>query len=135
MQPTLYSGDNLIVEKISYRFNEPKRFDIIVFPYQYAKKTYYIKRVIGLPGETVRIDEEGNIYINDEILEEHYGKEVILSPGLAKDTITLGGMNTLLWVIIEMTVQTVVIQKCGEYKAEGYYRKSIYQNMVIFQVW
>ncbi|MDD6202298.1 MAG: signal peptidase I [Lachnospiraceae bacterium] len=89
MQPTLYSGDNLIVDKISYRFQEPKRFDIIVFPYQYADKTYYIKRIIGLPGETVRIDEKGNIYINGEILEENYGKETIAFAGLAKETITL----------------------------------------------
>ena len=89
MQPTLYSGDNLIVDKISYRVQEPKRFDIIVFPYQYADKTYYIKRIIGLPGETVRIDEKGNIYINGEILEENYGKETIAFAGLAKETITL----------------------------------------------
>lgn len=89
MQPTLYSGDNLIVEKITYRFHDPKRFDIIVFPFQYAEKTYYIKRIIGLPGETVRIDGEGNIYINGEILQEGYGKEVIKSPGLAENTITL----------------------------------------------
>ena len=89
MEPTLTSGDNLIVEKITYRFGDPKRFDIIVFPYQYAKKTYYIKRIIGLPGETVFIDETGNIYINGEKLEEDYGKEVILSPGLASKPITL----------------------------------------------
>lgn len=89
MQPTLYSDDNLIVEKITYRFHDPKRFDIIVFPFQYADKTYYIKRIIGLPGETVRIDWEGNIYINDELLNEHYGKEVIQYPGLAENTITL----------------------------------------------
>ena len=89
MEPTLTSGDNLIVEKITYRFGDPKRFDIIVFPYQYAKKTYYIKRIIGLPGETVFIDESGNIYINGEKLEEDYGKEVILSPGLASKPITL----------------------------------------------
>ena len=61
MQPTLYSNDNLITEKLSYRFGDPKRFDVIVFPFQYAENTYYIKRIIGLPGETVQIDEEGNI--------------------------------------------------------------------------
>ena len=65
MEPTLSDNDNLFVDKISYRFHDPKRFDVIVFPYQYADKTYYIKRVIGLPGETVRIDEKGDVYIND----------------------------------------------------------------------
>ena len=62
MEPTLNNGDNLIVDKISYRFTDPQRFDIIVFPYQYEKNTYYIKRIIGLPGETVQIDQAGNIY-------------------------------------------------------------------------
>ena len=52
MEPTLSDGDNLIVDKISYRFEDPQRFDIIVFPFRYKEKTYYIKRIIGLPGET-----------------------------------------------------------------------------------
>ena len=90
MEPTLQSADNLIVEKITYRFRDPQRYDIIVVPYKYLKKTYYIKRIIGLPGETVYIDSEGNIYINDELLEESYGKETILNAGLASTPITLG---------------------------------------------
>lgn len=90
MEPTLHSEDNLIVEKVSYRFHQPERFDVIVFPFQYAERTYYIKRIIGLPGETVQIDEDGNIYINGEILKENYGKEVIKNPGLAAEPILLG---------------------------------------------
>ncbi|MEE1037946.1 MAG: signal peptidase I [Eubacterium sp.] len=89
METTLSDGDNLIVDKISYRFHEPERFDIIVFPFQYAKNTFYIKRIIGLPGERVRIDEEGNIYINDELLEESYGREVIAYAGRAAEEIQL----------------------------------------------
>jgi len=77
MEPTLSDGDNLIVDKISYRFNEPERFDIIVFPFQHKQDTYYIKRIIGLPGETVEINEEGVIYINGEVLVESYGREII----------------------------------------------------------
>ncbi len=90
MEPMLSDGDNLIVDKISYRFSEPERFDIIVFPFRYAENTYYIKRIIGMPGETVYIDEEGNIYINDELLEEAYGREVIVDPGRAYEPVTLG---------------------------------------------
>ncbi len=90
MVPTLNDGDNLIVDKISYRFSEPERFDIIVFPFRYAEKTYYIKRIIGLPGETVFIDEDGNIFINDVLLKESYGYEVITDPGRAYEPITLG---------------------------------------------
>ena len=90
MYTTLSDGDNLIVDKISYRFTDPKRFDIIVFPFQYEKNTYYIKRIIGLPGETVRIDKDGKIYINDKVLQETYGREVIRDPGRAINPITLG---------------------------------------------
>lgn len=89
MEPKLSSEDNLIVDKISYRFHDPERFDIVVFPFRYEENTFYIKRVIGLPGETVRIDEKGNILINGEILEESYGKEVIQSPGRAYEDIVL----------------------------------------------
>ena len=90
MEPTLNHGDQLIMDKLTYHFSEPERFDIIVFPFQYEENTYYVKRIIGLPGETVQIDLEGNIYINGEILEEDYGLEPILFPGLAAEPITLG---------------------------------------------
>lgn len=92
MEPTLYDGDNLIVDKISYRFRDPERFDIIVFPFKYKPKTFYIKRIIGLPGETVQIDEQGNIYINGELLTEGYGREVIKPEhiGRAWEPIVLG---------------------------------------------
>lgn len=90
MYPTLHDGDNLIVDKISYRFNDPERFDVIIFPYPQNEKVFYIKRVIGLPGETIQIDYDGNIYIDDEILEEDYGYEVMVNPGIAAEPITLG---------------------------------------------
>lgn len=89
MEPTLSDEDQLVLDKLSYRFTEPKRFDIIVFPYLYKEKTHYIKRIIGLPGETVFIDPEGNIYINDELLHESYGLEVIRNAGRANVPITL----------------------------------------------
>ena len=88
MQPTLSDGDNLIVDKLSFRFHDPDRFDIIVFPQEDGR--YFIKRIIGLSGENVRIDEDGFIYINGEKLQESYGKEVMRDPGLAKDGIQLG---------------------------------------------
>ena len=90
METTLSDVDNLLVDKITYRFSEPKRFDIIVFPFQYDTDTYYIKRIIGMPGETVQIDYDGNIYINGSLLEESYGREVIQNPGRAAEPITLG---------------------------------------------
>ena len=89
MNVTLEDGDNLIVDKLSYRFSNPKRFDIIVFPYQYQEKTYYIKRIIGMPGETVQVID-GMVYIDGEMLDETYGKEIMQYAGVASDPVILG---------------------------------------------
>ena len=89
MESTLSDGDNLIVDKLTYHFSDPKRYDIIVFPYQYEDNTYFIKRIIGLPGETVQI-VDGTIYIDGEVLNESYGREVMQNSGMAADPITLG---------------------------------------------
>ena len=89
MEPTLSDGDNLIVDKLSYRFRDPERYDIIVFPYQHAENTYYIKRIIGLPGETVQVID-GYMYINGKKLDEHYGAEGMEDPGIAAERIKLG---------------------------------------------
>ena len=88
MNPTLENGDNLWVDKLSYTFGDPKRFDVIIF--NYDEDTTYVKRVIGLPGETVRIDQNGNIYINGSLLKENYGKETILENGRAGSEVYLG---------------------------------------------
>lgn len=90
METTLSDGDNLIVDKLSYRFQEPKRFDIVVFPYKYEENTYYIKRIIGLPGDIVQV-KDGYTYINGELLESDiYGAEVMIEAGTASEPITLG---------------------------------------------
>ena len=93
MSNTLHSGDTLWIDKLEYEFGSPKRFDVVVFPYEEEKDTFYIKRIIGLPGETVYIDEEGTIYINDEPLEgDKYGREPIAEDkrGVASEEVTLG---------------------------------------------
>lgn len=89
MENTLSDEDHLYVEKITYRMDMLKRFDIIVFyPYGRENEEYYVKRIIGMPGEKVQIID-GNIYINDNILEENYGKEPIRDPGVAAEPILL----------------------------------------------
>ena len=90
METTLSHGDNLIVDKISYRFQDPKRYDIIVFPYKHEENTYYINRIVGLPGETVQVID-GYTYINGELLEgDVYGTEVMESSGIAGEPVVLG---------------------------------------------
>lgn len=89
MMPCLNDGDSLMMDKISYRIHEPERFDIVVFPFRNNSGKNYIKRIIALPGETIHIDEDGNIYINGEIIEESYGREIIKVAGNAAGEITL----------------------------------------------
>ena len=91
MLNTLHDKDNLIIDKVSYRFRDPERYEIIVFPYRYAEETFYIKRIIGLPGETVQI-KDGYVYINEQKLEESFGREVIRADryGQAAEPIKLG---------------------------------------------
>ena len=69
MHPFLENKDNLIVQKISYYFHAPERFDVVVFELKDEPNIHYIKRVIGLPGETVQIID-GYVYINGEKLKD-----------------------------------------------------------------
>lgn len=71
MEPNLMDADRLLVSRVSYVFSEPQRGDIIVFPSPYEDGREFIKRIIGMPGETVEIIR-GVIYINGEELEEPY---------------------------------------------------------------
>ena len=89
MYNTLENGDNVLVNKLDSEFDSIERFDIVVLEEDFSENGYFIKRVIGLPGETIQIDEEGFIYINGNLLEENYGFEVIKNPGLALEPITL----------------------------------------------
>lgn len=93
MEPNFHDGEYLWVDKVEYYFSEPERYDVIIFPVNNGlEETHYIKRIIGLPGETVYIDEKGGIFINDELLPDIYGKEVIKENNrhMAKTPITLG---------------------------------------------
>ncbi len=89
MYPCLNDGDSLIVNKLSYRFKEPERFDVIVFPFSATQRIYYVKRIIGLPGETVEI-REGVILINGHVLPYKYNRDPINNPGVAGTEIKLG---------------------------------------------
>jgi len=91
MKNTLHHGDHLIDEKLSYHFESPQRFDIvIVTPYTTAAEatsddSYWVKRIIGLPGETIQI-KGGRVYIDDKLLEEDiYGSGDISYAGIAED--------------------------------------------------
>ena len=71
MEPTLFGHQRLVIEKLSYHFHEPKRDDIVVLRVQNYGRDMLIKRVIGLPGETIEV-REGQVFINGAALDEPY---------------------------------------------------------------
>ncbi|MCD7825436.1 MAG: signal peptidase I [Clostridiaceae bacterium] len=96
MEPALSDGDSILIQKVSYYLHSPERFDIVVFPVtresdseNSSELTYYVKRVIGLPGEEVQI-KNGKVYIDGELLEDdNYCLAEILDAGKAETPIQL----------------------------------------------
>lgn len=90
MEPTLSGGDTVLLNDLSYRLKGPSRGDVIAFrPGGTSSSHTYIKRVVGLPGETIQI-KEGMIYINDQVYLEQKDFPAIEEAGLAEEPITLG---------------------------------------------
>jgi len=79
MQPNFQPGQRLIVNRVVYKLHEPERGDVIIFPNPNNPSEEFIKRIIGLPGETIEIKDEA-VYINDAKLEEPYIKEPTRKP-------------------------------------------------------
>lgn len=86
MEPNFFDGDYLIIDQISYRFREPKRGEVLVFRANENGATYYIKRLIGLPGETVII-ENGDV----EILNQSSGQQFLLNEHYLAANVSTGG--------------------------------------------
>lgn len=81
MYPTIQKKDRLIGNRLAYKNTTPQRGDIIIFPYPDDESEIYIKRIIGLPGETVEL-KEGKVYINGSLLDEseYLGADIITNP-------------------------------------------------------
>ena len=88
MENTLHNKDRLIVEKITTSIGTIERFDIIILDPHNQEDEYWIKRVIGLPGETIQIIGE-DIFINGKILDESYGKDPLVYAGIAASPLKL----------------------------------------------
>ena len=91
MQPAIENEDTVLLNRIAYSFHGPKRYSIIAFhPNGVKTSKIYVKRVIGLPGETIQI-HDGKVYINGSVLEDVVSEDDILTAGLAAGELTLGG--------------------------------------------
>lgn len=89
MEPALFNGQEILMNRIIYRISTPKRGDVVVFlPNGNQNSHYYVKRVVGLPGETVQI-REGNVYIDGLMLAEDDRFDRIVDPGIAQNELLL----------------------------------------------
>lgn len=91
MEPALHNGQEILMNRILYRISTPKRGDVIVFlPNGNQNTHFYVKRVVGLPGETVQI-RDGSVYIDGVFLEESELFDKIADPGIAQNELLLEG--------------------------------------------
>lgn len=90
MNSMIENGDGILIDKVTFCFREPERYDVVIFEPNVANVSqYYIKRIIGLPGETVQIID-GKVYINGEPLSDDISDESIFNSGLATEPVVLG---------------------------------------------
>ena len=89
MEPGLVNGQEILINRVIYRLSSPKRGDVIVFlPNGNQNSHYYVKRVIGLPGETIHI-QDGSVYVDGVMLEEDETVDKIIDAGIAQNELTL----------------------------------------------
>src|SRR3989344_2896960 len=88
MEPSFHPREYLIIDEITYRFSNPQRGEVVVFRYPKDPRQFYIKRVVGLPGESIKIID-GVVYVNGTALDEDYLADVYLSDD-SKEEMTLG---------------------------------------------
>lgn len=90
MSPTIESEQIILINKLSYIIGTPDRGDIVVFkPNGNQKAHYYVKRVIGIPGDTILI-KNGKIYVNGEELDDDFGDQIIENAGIASEEVRVG---------------------------------------------
>ena len=89
MEPALYNGQEILMNRVVYKLSSPKRNDVVVFlPNGNENSHYYVKRVIGLPGETIQI-KDGRVYINGVLLNEDDALDQMIDAGIAQNELTL----------------------------------------------
>ena len=124
MQPVLNNGDVVLVDRIIYDASSPKRNDVIVFkPKGNENAGFYVKRVIGLPGEIVQI-KDGYVYIDGKELEELATATVIDDPGIAEEPIELAGDEYFVLGDNRSASEDSRMANIGNVKRENIYGKA-----------
>ncbi len=100
MEPTFDSGDYILTSRVTYKLRNPQRGDVIVFKAPMNPDIEYIKRVIGLPGDRIRIHDT-NVYVNDQLIHEPYisAPTNLWEDGYIKDNETMTVPDGDLWVM------------------------------------
>ena len=89
MEPGLVSGQEILINRVVYRFSAPRRGDVVVFwPNGNQNSHYYVKRVVGLPGEIIQI-RDGRVYVDGVLLEEDGSYDSMADAGIAEHELTL----------------------------------------------
>lgn len=129
MENALFDKENVLVDKISYHVRDPKRFEIVVFyPQGDDAGDYYVKRIIGLPGETVQI-LDGSIYIDGTKLEEDYGKNSLIKAGIAAEPIQLGEDEYFV------LGDNRLVSKDSRYSSVGLVKRKDIEGRVWIRIW
>ena len=90
MEPMMGNGQEILINRVIYRLSSPKRGDVVVFlPNGNEKSHYYVKRVVGLPGETIHI-QDGSVYVDGALLEEDDAYDQMIDSGIAQNDLALG---------------------------------------------
>ena len=89
MEPVLFNGQEILMNRVVYRLSSPKRGDVIVFlPNGNQNSHYYVKRVVGLPGETIQI-QDGKVYVDGDLLVEDETFDKMADAGIAENELKL----------------------------------------------
>lgn len=134
MEPNFFDHEYLVVDRLTYRLDQPSRGEVVVFKYPKDPRQYFIKRIVGLPGETVEIKNDG-VYISDQARPEGYKlTENYLSSGL---TTTASNPN-----YTKLTLGEHQYYVMGDNRAEsmdsrsfGYVDRSFFVGRVVFRGW
>lgn len=89
MEPALYNGQEILMNRVIYKLSSPRRGDVVVFlPNGNENSHYYVKRVVGLPGETIQI-KDGGVYVDGVLLDEDEELDKMIDAGIAQNELTL----------------------------------------------